>query len=422
MKSLLASLVLVWLTAPALAAPPAISVSGGKVDGANVVIRFPLPKGESLTANVVKLSTGATIPAQIAGPALTDDPPVKQYLVFILPKLKAGETITGTPGVVNYFVAPPQFAFIEKKGEPTELVYGGVNDKRKVLQYFHLPHDPNDHFYTFKPFHNVYDPATGKTLLSNSSAKTTKDGLYPHHRGLFFGFNKITYGNKQTADIWHGTFNVFSQHDKTILTEAGEVIGRQRSAITWHGKDGQTFAIEEREVTAYATTGGTMIDWSTVLSTTLDKVRLDGDPQHAGFHFRAAQEVAKNGKDNTYYLRPDGKGEIGETRNWDPNPKAKIMKDPRTVNLPWNACSFMISGKRYTVLRINHPDNPKPARGSERDYGRFGDYFEYDLTPKQPLKLKYRVWIQEGEMTVEQCSALAAAFVSPPTTKAVVEK
>ena len=54
----------------------------------------------------------------------------------------------------------------------------------------------------------------------------------------------------------------------------------------------------------------------------------------------------------------------------------------------------------------------------ERDYGRFGDYFEYDLTPEKPLKLKYRVWVQEGEMTGEQCSALADAFVHPPATKA----
>ena len=70
-------------------------------------------------------------------------------------------------------------------------------------------------------------------------------------------------------------------------------------------------------MTAYAVPGGTLIDWNTSLQTKLDKVRLDGDPQHAGFHFRAAQEVAKNGKENTYYLRPDGKGKIGETRNWD---------------------------------------------------------------------------------------------------------
>jgi hypothetical protein len=77
--------------------------------------------------------------------------------------------------------------------------------------------------------------------------------------------------------------------------------------------------------------------------------------------------------------------------------------------------SFVVAGKRYTVLRMNHPENPKETRGSERDYGRFGDYFEYDLTPTTPLKLRYRVWVQEGEMTVEKCEALVEAFVKPPT-------
>ncbi len=58
-----------------------------------------------------------------------------------------------------------------------------------------LAHDAKDHYYTFKPFHNVYDPVKGEIVLTNSSAKTDKDGLFPHHRGLFFGFNKVTYGD-----------------------------------------------------------------------------------------------------------------------------------------------------------------------------------------------------------------------------------
>jgi Methane oxygenase PmoA len=408
---------LALLALPTLFAAPAaaqkIAVTGGKTDETNVVVSARLPAGGATVANTVALPDGTHVPAQVTAGSMPGEKDVAQYLVFVLPKLKAGETVEVTPTMLNYVKAPPQFHFVEEKGKPTELLF----DTRPVLQYFNLPHDPADHFYTFKPFHNVYDPATGKTMLTNSSAKTAKDGLYPHHRGLFFGFNKISYGDKQTADIWHGTDNVFSQHDKTLATEAGEVLGRQRVAISWHGKDGKTFATEDREVTAYTVPGGTLIDWNTVLSTKLDKVRLDGDPQHSGFHFRAAQEVAKNGKENTYYLRPDGKGKVGDTRNWDANPKAAVSKDPRTVNLPWNAMSFVIDGKRYTVLRINHPDNPRETRGSERDYGRFGDYFEYDLTPDKPLKLKYRVWVQEGEMTVEQCQALAAAFVSPPATK-----
>jgi hypothetical protein len=417
--SLLSLLSLLVLPALAVAAPVGISVTGGKADATNVVVRFPVPKGDEVSANVLELSTGGMVPVQVTAAAQADDPAVKQYIVFVLPKLKAGETVTGKLATVNYFVQPPHFEFAEKKGEPTELLFASVDAKRPVLQYFNLPHDPADHFYRFKPFHNVYDPATGKTMLTNTSAKTAKDGQFPHHRGLFFGFNKITYGDNQQADIWHGTNNVFSDHEKTLATEVGEVVGRSRSAVAWHGKDGKTFATEEREVAAYAVpnTAGTLIDWSTVLSTKLDKVRLDGDPQHAGFHFRANMEVSKNGKANTYYLRPDGKGKPGETRNWEPK-----GKDSKTVNLPWNAMSFVVGEKRYTVLRINHPDNPGETRGSERDYGRFGDYFEYDLTPAKPLKLKYRVWVQEGEMTVEQCAAMADAFVTPPATKAVAGK
>jgi hypothetical protein len=396
-------------TLPALAlllalAPPAgaqkIAVTGGKTDQTNAVVAAPVPAGAA-APNAVTLPDGLHAPAQ----ATADG----KSLVFVLPKLKAGETVAVTPTMLNYVKAPPHFKFGEEKDGITELTYDG----RKVLQYFHPARTAGDHFYTFKPFHNVYDPAKGETMLTNSSAKTAKDGLFPHHRGLFFGFNKVTYGEKQDADIWHGTNNVFSQHDKTLSQEAGEVFARERDAISWHGKDGNTFATEERDVTTYAVPGGTLIDWATTLSTKLDKVRLDGDPQHAGFHFRANQEVAKNGKENTYYLRPDGKGKVGETRNWEPK-----GKDQKTVNLPWNAVSFVTGNKRYTVLRINHPDNPKETRGSERDYGRFGDYFEYDLTPDKPLKLKYRVWVQEGEMTAEQCAALAEAFVSPPVAKA----
>ena len=80
--------------------------------------------------------------------------------------------------------------------------------------------------------------------------------------------------------------------------------------------------------------------------------------------------------------------------------------------------SFVVAGKRYTALYLDHPENPKEARGSEREYGRIGNYFEYDLTPDKPLRVKYRVWVQEGEMTVEQCNAMREAFVHPPEVKA----
>jgi hypothetical protein len=429
MKAMLSLLLLHALPLAAFAAAPVVTVTGGKTDQTNVVCSVALPTGEARDVTALKLPDGKLIPAQVVQPALLEPQDKTRDLVFVLPKLKAGETVTLTPSTSGSSKTGPVFAFADEKGKHTDLLLGS----KPVLRYINAPHDPGNHFLTFKPFHHVYDPAEGKTLLTNGAYASAKEGLYPHHRGLFFGFNKISYGDKKTADIWHGTDNVFSQHDQMLGTEAGPVLGRHRAAIGWHGKDGAAFAREYRELTAYNMPGGTLIDWSTILSTLGGEVKLDGDPQHAGFHFRAAQEVAAKvqaeeaqaKKDKrpaapaeTYFLRPDGKGEPGDTRNWDPN-RAKTPKgaDLRTINMPWDAMSFVLDGKRYTVLRIDHPDNPKPSRGSERDYGRFGDYFEYTLKPDHPLRLRYRVWVQEGDMTVEQCNALAEAFVHPPAVK-----
>ncbi|MBN9520562.1 PmoA family protein, partial [bacterium] len=353
----------------------------------------------------VTLPDGTHAPAQVA-PAGLNEKEKGDRLVFVLPALKAGATVTVVPTTLNYVKAPPHFTFRDEPGK-VNLLFDG----RPVLQYFSPKRDAADHYYTFKPFHHVFDP-TGKVLLTNGSAKTAKDGTFPHHRGLFYAWNKISYGDKKAADIWHGTNNVFAQHDKMLSTAAGEVFGRHRSAVSWHGPDGATFATEERELTAYATKGGTLIDFASVLSTELPSVKLDGDPQHAGFHFRANMDVATKTAKETYYLRPDGKGKNDETRNWEPK-----KPDPKTINLPWDACSFVLGGKRYTVLRVGHPDNPGEARGSERNYGRFGDYFEYTVTPQTPLRVKYRIWAQEGEMTVPEATAIAAAFRTPLAVK-----
>jgi hypothetical protein len=394
---MLRSALLLLLLLPTAAVAQKFTVTGGKHDAANVVVTAAVALPEAVTVR----------PLNVA--AQTDS----KRIVFVIPRVKAGETLelTAGSGLADFV---PKFHFAEAAGEHVDVLF----DKRPVLRFVNKPRSETAHYLTFKPFHQVFDPKDGKVMLSSGAYPDPKDGLFPHHRGLFFGFNKISYeqdGKKVEADIWHGTKNVFSTADKATIAEAGEVFARQSANISWHGPDGKTFADETRTVTVYSVSGGTMLDWSTELTTKRDKVRLDGDPQHAGFHFRATQEVSKNTAKQTYYLRPDGKGKEGETRNWDSK-----GKDPKTVNLPWNAMSFVTDGKRYTALRITHPNNPKDTRGSERDYGRFGDYFEYDLTPKSPLKLKYRVWVQEGEMTVEQCAALAHGFTDAVTV--MVEK
>lgn len=388
---------------PAMAQP--FTVVGGKNDAENVVVtwkRDQIPEGRL----AVVAADGTTYAAQAAAPSLLEGDRTGKDVVFVLPKLKGGAEEKFELVTRDGKIRLPKFQFREGK-DGTDLLF----EAKTVMRYVNAPHDPKHHYLTFKVFHHVFDPAKGETVLTNGAHEVPDGKLFLHHRGLFYGWNKVTYGDNVNVDIWHGK-DAFQQHEKVLLTEEGEVLGRQRTLISWNGKDGKPFAEETREVTAYKSpqrAPGTLIDFASVLTPKAGTIKLDGDPQHAGFHFRAATEVAKSTAKQTYYLRPDGKDKPGATRNWP------AQKDH--INLPWNAMSFVLGGQRYTVLYMDRPDNPKEARFSERDYGRFGNYFATEVTPEKPLKVKYRVWVQEGEMTVEQCEAMSRGFLNPPEVK-----
>jgi hypothetical protein len=244
----------------------------------------------------------------------------------------------------------------------------------------------------------VFDPE-GDMLITKGPG-----GQFTHHRGLFFGFNRVSYNGK-AADVWHCRNGESQQHVTFLSEEAGPVLGRHRVKIEWRGRNDDVFAIEERELTAYNTPGGTLIEFASLVVPTVGDVKLDGDPQHAGFHLRASNEVSAKTAKQTYYLRPDGKGKPGETRNW-PGQK-------QHVDLPWNAMSFVVGGQRFTALYLDKPTNPKEARFSERDYGRFGSYFEYTLTKDNPLAVNYRVWVQRGELNGEEAETRDHNFDEP---------
>ncbi len=101
--------------------------------------------------------------------------------------------------------------------------------------------------------------------------------------------------------------------------------------------------------------------------------------------FSGDNEVAEKTKSQTYYIRPDGQDKRVRTRNWD-----ATSRNPKAVSEPWKVLSFVLGGKRYRPYTSITQSNPKGPRSSERDYGRFGSYFEYDVTSDKPLKIRYR--------------------------------
>ena len=283
-------------------------------------------------------------------------------------------------------------------------------DGKNLVRYMYAPIDESNgtrRGETYKPYLHVYSPDGSKIITKGPG------GLFPHHRGIFYGFNRITYGDGKKCDTWHCTGKTYTQHERFDMMESYADSGAIESIVDWHGQNGETFAIEERTMKVGLVDGMTQIDFTSTLTPAegVDNIHLDGDPQHAGVQFRASQKVPDESAKQTYYLRPDGKGKEGETRNWDQN-NPDSAESKQCIDLPWHAVCFVLDGERYTVVRCNHPDNPKPARYSERDYARFGSYFFTDVTPEEPLTVKYRFVVKQGELTVDQCKAICDAFVA----------
>lgn len=405
---------LLVLNAPALAAEPLLTtmVTGGRHDLKNVIVAIPMSgvkADDSTRFQVYDVTSKTQLVNQYLRTGRLGLSDAKPELLVLIPELSVGGTRTLEVSIIPPppgGLPAPLFAWHELGHETIELRTSGTSP-RAIAKFTRFVFDPNavpkDKVLinpTIKPYHHVFDP-NGTTLLTNGP-----DGKYPHHRGIFYGFNQISYQGKK-ADVWHCRNGEHTQAGEKQTTADGNLLGLHRINVEWDGRDGGAFAHEERELAFYPMPGGLLVDFRSLLKTDIaEGVKLDGDPQHAGFHFRANFAVEANAK-QTYFLRPDGKGKEGVEKNWDP----KTKKGP--VNLPWDAMCFVLDGKRYTALYLDHPNNPKEARQSERTYGRIGTYFQYELKPEKPLFVQYRLWIQPGEMTVEQCEALSRAFVEP---------
>jgi hypothetical protein len=368
-------------------------IAAGKVDRTHDPVRIPLtlPAGKTFTATATL--DGKEVPVAVLAPQLGTTGKETAEAWLVVPKLEAGRTATAK---LTLSEGKPSGPLVWKKEAERATLSNGTTP---VLQYEHPKLDETKREATFKVYHHAYSPEG--VLLTKGVG-----GEFTHHRGLFYGFMKVSY-DKTTVDIWHCRKQTHQAHREFLDESApNAVVGRHRVRIDWNGDGNKTFAIEERELAAFPLAGGTLIEFTSKLSPIVDELKLDGDPQHAGFHFRASNEVAsKEERKKTVFIRPDGTGKPGTEVNWPGNKKH--------VDLPWLAMNFGLGKERYTAVYLDLPTNPKEARFSERTYGRFGSYFVTTVKKEKPLVVRYRVWLQKGTATPEAIKTLSNAFVNP---------
>lgn len=270
----------------------------------------------------------------------------------------------------------------------TTLMHG----EQPVIRYMHAydASTPERVHETYKVYHHVFGPGTA-TLITKGAG-----GKYTHHRGLYVGWNKTITADGKSYDFWHCTRGAHQRHVRFLEKKADADGATMTAEIHWNDPEGQPVIVEKRTVAVTTSPGDSagrdawQIDWKTTLESRRDEIRLEGDRQHAGFQYRAAQHVAET--NGARFIRPEGfpqqkqAFQVGD--KGDPPPH---------IDLGWFAMSYELDGTTYTVEYFEHPSLPKPSLYSERPYGRFGAFFKTKLTEDEPLTMQYRVRVSSGD-------------------------
>lgn len=246
-----------------------------------------------------------------------------------------------------------------------------VTSAGKVVAKLMTAHDlstSQTHHETYKPYLHVFDPSGTLRLTKGPGFNFT------HHRGLFLGFSKITWNGK-SYDRWH------MKGGDQVVTAVTPSASGFTAMIDWQGEAKAPFLTEERtfHFTQPAAPFYLGIDMTTAIKPVSGEAEMNGDPEHAGAQFRPSEKVETK---TTTYIFPGT------------NINAHKVKD-----LPWAAEVFTVEGKTFTVVILNHPDNPKDtAFSAYRDYGRFGAFPKGKATPDAPFKLHYQWLVAEGDV------------------------
>ncbi len=270
--------------------------------------------------------------------------------------------------VVPSASAADGFALEEEPGKHLTVRHGETPVARYMVRF-----DLSAREETYKPFMHVLEPDGEETITKGPH------GRYSHHRGVFRGWGGLELGG-DTYDTWHME-GVVQEHRRFADRSAGEDQASFTSVIAYR-KDGGELLLKERRKTTFRhppADAYAMFDVVSTVRATEGAVLLGGDPEHAGLQFRAANNIV-NEKTRYTFSRPDA------------NPRAEAD------SFRWVAMSFVIDeDERYTVLYLNHPENPDGVNFSAyRDYGRFGAWFNGRVPEGGSDTVRVRFLVFEG--------------------------
>ena len=202
-------------------------------------------------------------------------------------------------------------------------------------------------------------------------------GQFTHHRGIFLGFNKIGFKGRR-YDLWHMKVGV-QRHVEFTEQVADPNQAKFTSLISWETNEGEQIIEEKRTMIFHRppTHAYALIEMRSELFAKNGDLIMNGDPEHAGAQFRPADEITTS--ETSYFFHEDG------------------IDPKKDLDLPWAGETFTLPSGMYSVVILNHPDNPEGTRFSAyRDYGRFGAFPNFEIAEGQSRVLRYQWIIQTG--------------------------
>jgi len=424
-----------------------LEVAGSNQDGTYVPIyaeinlpdKFDGISQENIKIEMTNENTGESgIPGQ-----LVIDSKGKSQIWWILPSLKAKSSYNWIAVISeDKNVTNDNFVWQDHSDRYLDLLF---NDK-KVTRFIYGYDTTSEQgfFETYKPFLHVFAKNGVDLITEGPDGDNYFDEnkiLYPHHRGLFFGWPLTCDGESMT--FW-GMNSKDKKRcaitQKFLERSAGPVLARSNALIHWNDKEGNTIIREERITTIYRADSSSLVvlDFESAMESVKGEIVLKGNADHGGLHFRPHNDVAIVNQSWRYLrlIKEDNRetkadvahrGGATEPEYYfpadsivpyprDPGDKRNIKILSKYPDLPWTAMSYGLRGVNYTVQHMNHKDNPGPTGYSAyRGYGRFGAWYQGTIPKGKTLNLKYRIWISLGKPpTRDQMAARYAAYVNEP--------
>ena len=350
-------------------------------------VTVTLPAGANLDATAswrlveVGGTTGETIPAQ-----LSMEPDRAAALCFVAP---AGDGTARRFRLVKAEGAGGgAFRIEDAEGKYLRFLEG--DDPVMTYNYGTIEHpDVPEYLWRSCYVHPIYG-LDGRVITDDFP----KD--HRHHRGLFWTWARVIVGADE-YDLW-ALKGCRQRFDKVLYQDAGPVCATLGVTNRWFVGD-EPIVRERVWLRAFpAGDVGRAIDVDVTLEAIAGQVTISGRPGkgYSGMTLRFAP------REDTVITTSDG----------------RITEDKLRVRYKWTDLSARFGGveKVSGAAMFDHPANPKyPNEWLLRHYGVLDCCWPsvelYTLEPGKPVRIRYRVWVHEGDVEGGKVAAAHDAFV-----------